>query len=123
MNNDENIYSIKMIDSFIDNNIENNENIFYNDIHITLVTNGRKSITCVYGITFEKNKLKEITKPLKKHLCCSCSIKEIPRDNLYYSEKSKYFLKLSGDHRYELTEILLHYKIITNDNKVYIHGE
>jgi translation initiation factor 1 (eIF-1/SUI1) len=102
-------------ESFISN--KNNKS-FGNEIYIHIQQNGSKKVTIINGLEKEDDELKKIASKLRTHFCCSCSVKKYTSGE---NEGMKY-LKMSGEHRKDLKEYLLHKGYISSDDKVTIHG-
>jgi len=86
-------------------------------IHLKICKrNARRCITFVHGVAdiYDQDKLKAITKQLKKKLSCSAAIVKCEEDD-------KSIIKLSGDHREEIKNIFTKDHDI-DENNITIHG-
>ena len=85
-----------------------------NKIHIRITKrNARKSICTIEGLEFDKDKIKQIIKEMKKKFACN--------GNLVEDDKLGFVIQLQGDIRDQAKDILIKkYNIL--DENIVIHG-
>lgn len=99
-----------------DSNNDNKDTLNQLDNNIDIKVsqrNGRKCITTIHGLHFDKVILKNYAKDLRKLLGCSCSIDKDEQDEVY--------LKLSGKDTTKICQYLIEKLDIKKEN-IIVHG-
>ena len=89
------------------------ESLHSSKIHIRIQKrNSRKSICTVEGLTFDKDKMKELLKNMKKKFECNGNL---------VTEDDNFILQVQGDMRDKIKEMLINDYVIIEDN-IIMHG-